>query len=290
MQTVLLAGGTGYLGSRMMEALLDAGHRLVVLKRPSSSLARITRFLGLGLVELRDVDDPLEGVRADAVLHCATDYGRSGQGRESMVEANVLFPLRLLGWAATHGVRAFLNADTALPPVTSDYALSKAQFRQWLERDSAPPVRVNAAIEHFYGPHDDPSRFVSHVIQRLLAQAPRLELTAGEQERDFIHVDDVVTALARMLDWSAQAPAGLHRFEVGTGQTISIRGLVERIRDLTGNQATRLAFGALPYRPGEVMKSHADIGALTGLGWRPIIPLEEGLRRTIEAERSRPRP
>lgn len=288
MLNVLLAGGTGYLGSKMVEALVGAGHRVVVLKRPASSLARLIRFIGK--IELRDVEAGLDGVRADAVLHCATDYGRSGQGREAMVQANVLFPLRLLEWAATHGVKAFLNADTALPTATSDYALSKAQFRQWLERDTAPPVRVNAAIEHFYGPDDDPSRFVSHVIGRLLAGAPQLELTAGAQERDFIHVDDVVAALARLLEWSAQAPAGLHRFEVGSGRTISIRNLVERIRDLTGNQATRLAFGALPYRAGEVMKSHADVAPLLALGWRPAVPLEEGLRRTIEAERSRPRP
>src|SRR5262249_3478500 len=56
MQTVLLAGGTGYLGSKMVEALLGAGHRVIVLKRPASSLDRISRFLGQAPLELRDVD------------------------------------------------------------------------------------------------------------------------------------------------------------------------------------------------------------------------------------------
>jgi CDP-paratose synthetase len=272
MSTVLLTGGTGYLGSKMAGALLGAGHRVVVLKRPSSPLARLE---GLP-VELRD-DLP---AGADAVVHCATDYG-------GLEEANVRLPRRA---ASVPGARVFLNVDTALPPEVSAYARTKAEFRRWLERSDRPPVRVNAAVEHFYGPGDAPSKFVSHVIGRLLARVEQLDLTAGEQERDFIHVDDVVTALVTLLGWSFQAPEGLHHFGVGSGAPVSIRALVERIRDLTGNEATRLAFGILPYRPGEVMKSRADTAALVGLGWRPRVPLEEGLRRTIEEERSRLKP
>lgn len=278
MPTVLLTGGTGYLGSKMVGALLEAGHRVVVLKRPSSSLARLAPYLSR-----ITLTDELPAT-ADAVVHCATDYGRSGG---DPTEANVRLPQRA---AAVPGLRAFLNVDTALPQETSDYARTKAAFRQWLERSPAPPVRVNAAVEHFYGPGDDPSKFVSHVIGRLLANAERIDLTPGEQERDFIHVEDVVSALMVLLSWSLQAPAGFHRFGVGSGAPISIRALVERIRDLTGNEGTRLAFGNLPYRPNEVMKSRADTAALVGLGWRPRIPLEEGLRRTIEEERSRLKP
>ena len=87
MQTVLLTGGTGYLGSKLAGALLGAGHRVVVLKRPSSSLARLTHLLGR--IELRDAEDPPGDLRADAVLHCATDYGRAGRGPEPVVRANV---------------------------------------------------------------------------------------------------------------------------------------------------------------------------------------------------------
>jgi len=280
MATVLLTGGTGYLGSRLVGPLLGAGHRVVVLKRASSSLARLGAF-----VERIELSDELPA-RADAAVHCATNYGRSGDDPD-LEEANVRLPQRA---AAVPGLRAFLNVDTALPPEASDYARTKAGFRRWLERSASPPVRVNAAVEHFYGPGDDPSKFVSHVIGRLLAGAERIDLTAGEQERDFIHVEDVTSALVVLLDWSLRAAGGFHRFDVGSGAPISIRALVERLRDLTGNEVTRLAFGNLPYRPFEVMKSRADTAALVGLGWRPRIPLEEGLRRTVEEERSRLKP
>lgn len=55
---------------------------------------------------------------------------------------------------------------------------------------------------------------------------------------------------------------------------------------MTGNKVTRLNFGMLPYRENEIMESHVDISMLSRLGWRPQISLVEGLRYTIDQERS----
>ena len=68
------------------------------------------------------------------------------------------------------------------------------------------------------------------------------------------------------------------------GEPIEVRRLVELVHQLTGSRS-KLLFGALPHRPGEPMLTSADTKALQALGWQPQVSLEEGLRRTIEAEK-----
>jgi nucleoside-diphosphate-sugar epimerase len=104
-------------------------------------------------------------------------------------------------------------------------------------------------------------------------------LTAGEQVRDWIDVDDVVDGLL------AAAEAGGvegENFELGTGAGHSVAEVVARVYDLVGTPA-RPRLGMLPYRPGEVMRIVADpLPAHERLGWRARIGLDEGLRRLVE--------
>ncbi len=83
----------------------------------------------------------------------------------------------------------------------------------------------------------------------------------------------------------ANAPrGGFANYDIGSGNPVPVRDLVELIHKLTGSRS-RLSFGALPYRAGEPMLTRADPSALLALGWRPLVQLPEGLARTIEAER-----
>jgi nucleoside-diphosphate-sugar epimerase len=287
---ILLTGATGFLGSNLLARLVARGEEVVVLKRSSSNLARIAAHADR--VTLCDADRTptarlLEENRVELIVHCATNYGRAAVPPSEVIDANLILPLRLLERAAAHGVRGFLNTDTILDKRVSDYSLSKRQFADWLVAFSSRLLCVNVALEHFYGPFDDPSKFTTRMIQELLRGAPRIELTPGQQKRDFIFIDDVVEAFLAILDFMRARPTGLQHFEVGTGEPVPIRAFVERVRALAGNTTTELAFGALPYRPAETMESRADISRLLELGWRPRVSLDEGLERTIRLERGR---
>jgi len=120
------------------------------------------------------------------------------------------------------------------------------------------------------------------VIRACLRNDPELQLTSGEQRRDFVYIDDVVQAYDVLANrWpELQAPASI---DVGSGEAPPVREFVERVHRLTAS-STRLAFGALTYRPEESMLYRADVDALQRLGWRPRHSLEEGLRRTIALE------
>ena len=103
-------------------------------------------------------------------------------------------------------------------------------------------------------------------------------MTPGEQERDFIYVDDVVEGMLA----AAEAP-GIEgqSLDLGTGRVSAVREVVERIWTMTRARG-RMLLGALPYRVGEVMHLSADADRTARLtGWRARVGLEEGLRRTI---------
>lgn len=283
-----MTGGTGFLGSALLRSLADRDTELVVLKRSTSDCSRLA---GLeGRVRLVDLDrtrlaDVFDGHSFDAIVHCATNYGRADVPPTEIVEANLTLPLRLLQLAHERGVRTFVNSDTILDKRVNHYSLSKAQFVDWLGEYADRLTCINVALEHFYGPGDDPSKFVTQVLRALLRGEPVIEFTPGEQRRDFVYIDDVVQAFVTVLDRLAGRPNGLHRVEIGSGQSVRIVDFVRLAQRLAGGEGTRLVFGALDYRPHEVMESRADLAVLSQLGWVPCVTLEDGLRSTIEGER-----
>lgn len=226
--------------------------------------------------------------RIDAIIHTATCYGRNHETVNEIFAANTEWPLRLLDAVNHAGVTTFINTDTVLDKYLNIYALSKNQFMQWGKFFSKQEqIRfINIRLEHFYGPGDDPTKFSTYVINSCLGNIPELHLTNGEQKRDFIHIDDVVAAYLVLLEKTAEFEQPFIELGVGSGQSVSIREFVETVHRLT-DARTRLNFGALPYREGEVMFSEADTSALQTLGWRCRYNLVAGLKQVIEQERGR---
>src|SRR5437870_11566277 len=94
-----------------------------------------------------------------------------------------------------------------------------------------------------YGPGDDSVKFTNYVIDAWLSNVPTLNLTEGTQERDFIYIDDVVSAYMLLLQRLASMDLSYYDIALGSGETVSIKTLVETIHRLA-NSKTNLAFGA----------------------------------------------
>lgn len=289
---LLMTGATGFLGSALLRRFLHTPgkHEVTILKRSFSDTRRIAPLLA----QIRSFDldrqplvEAFEGQHYDCVLHCATNYGREDEdaARSNMIETNLLLPLRLLELGANHGIRHFVNTDTLLDKRVSPYALSKRQFREWLKLFAESISTTTISIEHFYGPDDDQKKFVAYIIRSLLAEVPSIALTPGAQLRDFIFIDDVVSAFEHILDQLQAHQTGYVEYEVGTGNTISIRDFVYLAKQICGNDTTQLDFGAVSYRPNEPMTVNVDTTRLTATGWQPRISVDEGLRRTFEFEK-----
>lgn len=283
-RSILLTGATGYLGSHLTCAFIEKKYNVYVLKRPSSNLSRITAYAGrTSVFDSADLEELFERHRPRIVVHTAANYGRKGESPAAIVEDNVLFGLRILELAKKFEAAAFINAGTGLSRDVSYYALSKAHMVEWMKFYSSSFACVNVKLEHFYGPSDDSSKFVTRMIRQILAGVPAIELTPGEQLRDFIHIEDVVGGFLCILE---HLPGnGFYEYELGSGQAVSIRRLMEMIKIEAKNTGTELKFGAVPYRENEQMLSVADISGMNKIGWKPSFDLQEGLRRTIEMEK-----
>lgn len=287
---ILLTGATGFLGSALAHHWVTAGREVHALVRPTSSRARLADVgdgLVLHVMHGLDVDAIVARVRPDTIVHTACAYGRGGETPRQIFDANLAFGIALAQATLDAGQPVnFVNTGSVLDPDVSLYALSKRQFSDWgaqlARREPALLRFLDLRLQHMYGAGDDRSKFTTHVLHACLRNEPELKLTAGEQLRDFIHVDDVVSAYDAVLAHADALPAS-DVVEVGSGSAPSIREFVETVHRLA-RSTTRLAFGAVPYRANEAMLCRADTARLRALGWRPIHDLASGLQDTLRKE------
>ena len=289
---ILLTGASGFLGSALALSLHSEGHDVALLLRPSSKLIRLSganKAFRIGRPrDDRQIGEFVRDVQPEAVVHTACAYGRQGESDIQIMDANLRFGLAIIDSVIRQDEPVtFLNTGTVLAPETSSYALSKTQFSQWgklASGRSAGRLRfINVLLQHMYGPGDDTSKFTTHVLHACQRNEPRIALTGGEQRRDFIYIDDVVSAYSALLTHAASLDAGMD-VDVGSGEAPTIRTFVETVHRLTGS-ATELAFGAVPYRTNEPQLCQADVAQMSRLGWKPVYDIQEGLKRTIEVER-----
>ena len=290
---ILLTGATGFLGSALAKHWTQAGHQLTLLVRPTSSLRRVEALLpAVHLAKYSsdsDIVQLVQNTAPDVIVHTACAYGRLGESTLQVFDANVRLGLLLLdGVLRKESARrvGFINTGTGLEPSVSNYTLSKQQFAQWgdtlVQQNPTRLQFVNIRLQHMFGPGDDPSKFTSHVLHACQQHQPQLALTAGEQRRDFIYIDDVVSAydvLAKQMNQLADSD----QVDVGSGDSPPVRSFVEQVHALTGSR-TELQFGAIPYRANEAMLCQADTRRLQKLGWRPAYSLEQGIQKTIDLE------
>ena len=286
--TVLLTGATGFLGSHLLEALLKQGYPVVILIRSTSNLWRIEHLVGQYKsynVDSQSIAQAFEEQRIDFVIHTACHYGRNGSDLSELIESNLMFGLRVLEAAIFHQAKSFINTDSFLPRDLNAYSLSKKQLVDWLKQQSTKIQVINFKLEHMYGPKDDPSKFIAWLVTQLKLNVSVINLTSGIQKRDFIYIDDVVSAFLCVIE-KAEDLLSFSEFEVGTGDSIEVKTFVQMLKSIFeqrfGQTKTQLNFGAVPYRQGEIMKFNVNNQALRQLGWQPQVSLSQGLERSLE--------
>ncbi len=288
LKKVLITGATGFLGSSLLKQLLKDGYDISILKRSTSNLFRLKGFEHLFSSYNTDeisVDECLSIVKPNVVIHCATDYGRKNVEPSFIIDANLILPLKLLELCRKYNVQCFINTDTYLDKGINYYSLSKKQFSEWLNTYSKDLICVNIILEHFYGPFDDKTKFVSFIIDKFMSNDKAIDLTLGEQKRDFIYVDDVVNAFLYVIKNIPKMQKGIYNFGIGTNQQIKIKDLVLLAKKVSKNTQTQLNFGAIPYRINEIMDSDINTTEIRKLGWKPEYSIEVGLEKMINLEK-----
>jgi CDP-paratose synthetase len=288
-KTVLITGATGFLGSYLVRGMLDSGYKILAYKRKESTLWRLADICEK--VQWFDSTDELEfpfrNNQINHVIHTAVCYGRGNEKISSVIEANILFPAKLLELCVLNKVKTFFNTDTFFTKKTNEdynylqsYSLCKKQFCEWLKLVQVNLKVINIKLEHSYGPKDAETKFIPSIISNCLKNVSEIKLTRGEQKRDFIFVDDVVKAYLCLLENCDFLQKNYTEIPVGSGKKTTLHDLVERIATLT-KTSSKLLFGALPYNENEIMESVADTSFLQRFGWSADYKLEQGLLNTI---------
>ncbi|WP_167494714.1 MULTISPECIES: NAD(P)-dependent oxidoreductase [Vibrio] len=280
---IIVTGASGYLGSQLANYLGEK-HEVYAFVRNSSSLTRLkqTKVHVKKASNYSDLNGLLEIIRPDVIINTVALYGRGEESFSQLIESNISYPTHLLELASQYGVKVFINTGSSLPENINAYAATKSFFPKLANLLTCKTKFINIELEHFYGPGDDKTKFVSYVIDECL-QGNTLKLTSGKQKRDFIYIDDVISAYELIIS-NVDSISTNKSISLGSGTAASIREVVESIYKFS-NSKSNLEFGAIPERKFELEYSCADNETLKALGWKPEYSLADGLNLTISEEK-----
>lgn len=309
MTRVLVTGAAGFIGSHLVQALVDRGDVVCGLDNfdafyaraaKERNLAEIGRPAGFTFVEA-DVRDPAAlaghltpdtvvvhlaakaGVRpsiADPVAYADANVTATAAVVEAMRRAGAS---RLVfgSSSSVYGDRTpapFREDATAIDPV-SPYAATKRAGELFLCA-MAPIAGLRVASLRFftvYGPRQRPDLAIHAFGRKLLAGQPITLFGDGTTSRDYTYCDDIVAGVLGAIDWTAQAPVGQEIFNLGGHAPTSLRDMVAELATALGVEPV---IQWAPMQPGDVQHTYADVGkAQAVLGFAPKVAFPDGVRR-----------
>jgi UDP-glucuronate 4-epimerase len=318
---VLVTGGAGFIGSHVCERLVSKGHEVVIVDSfdpfydPAIKHRNIEKVLASGCARLvvADICDrlgleqALDNEEFDGIIHLAARAGvrPSLERPDEYVRTNVEGTVVMLEIARRYGIRTFVlgssssvYGDSTPVPFSEDepaanpispYAATK-RAGELLGHTYAHLYGLSVICLRFftvYGPRQRPDLAI-HKFARLMASGKSIPFFgAGDTERDYTYVSDIVDGVESALAWaSTAAPGAFETVNLGENTTTSLARLVEM---LAAELGVRPQLDRLPPQPGDVQRTFASIDkAKRILGYNPGTPMEEGIRRFVEWFRQQP--
>lgn len=312
-KSVLITGGAGFIGSHLVEDLLESGHRVTVFDNFSSgtreNLAGTIDDVEIVTGDVLDRDAIVAAARGkDAISHQAAqlEITKCMEDPVGDLRTNLIGTLNVLEAAREAGVERMINASSACiygqavaPPSDEDthphdpnwsYGASKLaaeKYAQVFSNDYGFPV-FSLRYGIVYGPREWYGRVLTIFLKRALDGKAPVIFGDGDQRRDFVFVDDVVDVHRACME---SPMSGASSFNVGTGIATSIADLALLVCDVTGTQARPIREDVLPGERSALvdgrMRLPAELAVMQLspakterlLGRRPSTPLRDGIAR-----------
>ena len=300
-KTAIVTGGAGFIGSHLVDALIEREWKVVVIDNLSTGFKKNVN--PKAQFNKLDICHPAAArlivkFKPQAIFHMAAQISVPLSVREPVkdAETNIMATLKLLDAAASVGVGRFIFAGTGGPLSSeetklptdeahaampkSPYAIAKVSSEMYgaFYRATRHLPFISFRFANVYGPRQNPhgeAGVIAIFCKRMLADEPVRINGTGKQTRDYVFVGDVIRAMLLGLG----KPKATGPYHVGTGKETSVKELFDHISRLTGYKKKPLKG---PADVGTPMRSALDAGKIRReLGWKPQIDMEKGLRQTV---------
>lgn len=300
MSKILVTGGAGFIGSHIVDKLVEAGHQVDVLDNLSSGRKEfVRREVTLHEMDIRSAEAAalVEKLAPDVIVHAAAQISVRVSMDDPVLDTdlnvkgfvNLLSPLRSLknrhvvflsSGGAVYGEQEKFPADESHPiRPESVYGLAKRVGELYLEMWARAwgLTYTSLRLSNVYGPRQNPhgEAGVVAIFVRGLLEGKNLTINGtGEQTRDFVFVEDVAAAVG-----CAVKARKVGHFNIGTGKETSINALTSSISEAVG-VGGKIGHGE--GKLGEQMRSCiTPAAAKVALGWEPSVQLRDGIGKTV---------
>lgn len=275
---ILVLGGNGYLGNKIVDMLAASGNNVTATVRNSMQRKDNKKSVIIP-ADINAVETALQYEQYDMVINTVCNYGRSAALYGDIIKANLEFPVDVLDMAAAHNVKRYITMGTGLPDELNMYSFSKKILNEfgrfYTEKQGMDYISLN--LEMFYGADEPENRFLPGIIRKMI-RGEDVNVTLGTQKRDIIKADDVVNAV-QSIAFNKEIK-GYKEIAVGTGEGPTISEIVDYLWEISGRRSV-VNKGAIPMRDNEP-DSVADVTEIKKLvEWEPV-KWKQGLKDMYE--------
>lgn len=289
-QTVLITGGTGFIGRNLVKALMQKGYNLHLIVRQDSKVSLIeddVDNLALHYYDgsIESIDNIFKDIKPSVVFHLASLFISEHEAKDldNLIQSNIVFGTHLVDSMVRNGVYNLVNTGTSWQHFNNEdynpvclYAATKQAFEDIIKyyREAKGLKTITLKLFDTYGPGDNRPKLFNF-LAKALKEKKQVSMSPGDQLIDLVYIDDVVNAFLKAQELLVQGQCLEHsNYAVSSQRLIKLKDLISLYSKIA-KQELHINWGGRPYRMREVMIPWKNGEIIPG--WKAQVTLEEGI-------------